>query len=84
MKYRERLVCDFCGEETDHAECWPPRSGYYCINQAIIQFKTGDKYDEFERVKTLNVNMCPKCFLEKLMPWLESQGIKVREETWSD
>ena len=84
MQYTNKVVCDFCGAETDDIECWHPQSGPYCINQVTIQLKTGDMYLETKRGTTLTVDMCPKCFLEKLTPWLESQGIKAREEIWDD
>jgi hypothetical protein len=82
MRYENRVVCDFCDAETDDPECWPPQSGQYCINQVTIQLKTGENYIETKHGKTLTIDMCPKCFLEKLIPWFESQGIEVREEIW--
>ncbi len=28
------------------------------------------------------VDICPRCFMEKLVPWLKSQGVKVEERKW--
>ena len=84
MRNSEKVICDFCGAETDNAECWAPESGAYCVNEVTIQLKTGEVYIETSRGKTLTVDLCPKCFLKKLIPWFESQGAKVREENWHD
>ena len=84
MRNGRRVTCDFCGAETDDPECWPPKSGYYGINKVIIQLKTGESYLETRHGKTFMVDMCPKCFREKLAPWVESQGAKVREKDWND
>lgn len=83
MRNAGKITCDLCGAETDDAECWPPGSGYYSVNKVIIEWKTGELYPETRRGKTFMVDMCPKCFREKLVPWVESQRAKVREKDWS-
>jgi hypothetical protein len=30
------------------------------------------------------VDLCPKCFTEKLLPWLKTQGVKPRTEKWEE
>lgn len=84
MKRARKIVCDFCGAETDNPGCWPPDAGCYCVNEVTIRLKTGEAYIETRRGKTLTVDMCPKCFREKLIPWFESQGTKAREEKWNE
>ncbi len=29
-----------------------------------------------------DVDLCPECFKERLLPWLDSQGAKARIEDW--
>ncbi|HYA43043.1 MAG TPA: hypothetical protein VEF34_17205 [Syntrophobacteraceae bacterium] len=84
MRYAKNVVCDFCGAETENVECWPPDSGRYCVNEVTIRLRTGEDYIESSRGKTFTVDMCPKCFVEKLVPWFESQGARVREENWHE
>lgn len=82
MRYGRKAVCDFCSAETNDEERWPPKSGDYSINQVTLQLKTGHAYLETRHGKTLTIDMCPMCFLEKLVPWIESQGAKIREKDW--
>jgi len=77
--------CDLYGRESKSAD-W--RNGIYEENQTVIKMQiiqqernscfpdgsgSGSEYD---------IDLCPTCFLEKLVPWLKSQGAKIEERKW--
>lgn len=52
------------------------------VDQVTIECRVGTMYPEGGPGETLDVDMCAKCFREKLVPWLELQGATVREREW--
>jgi hypothetical protein len=38
------------------------------------------KHTTYKEVATKVVDICPDCFIDKVKPWVESQGIEFREE----
>ena len=45
-----------------------------------IKSSEGTSYPEGGAKKESSVDVCPTCFKTKLVPWLISQGAKIREE----
>lgn len=76
-------TCDLCGVVAKHGR-W--ESSVYEVNETDIEVtvrqKDGDSYPEGGSGTKYIVDMCPKCFKEKLIPWLESQGCKAEREDW--
>lgn len=35
---------------------------------------------DYPKIKKIIIDMCPNCFKEKLIPWLEDQGAKIEEK----
>lgn len=78
----QRLVkhyCDICGRETRHLD-WA--TGSYDIKETEIRLREGSSYPEGGSGTSIEVDICPTCFREKLLPWLETQGVQVQETEW--
>jgi hypothetical protein len=63
-----KIDCDLCGEEIK-------RIGYN-VNDVEICYTVGTSYPESYSVEKTKVDMCEKCFIEKLIPWLKTQGVE--------
>jgi hypothetical protein len=72
----DKTVCDMCGAETinDHQ---PDR---YRIDKRTIRYEWGFRFPEGNDIKMIDIDLCAGCFEGRLIPWLESMGVKVREE----
>jgi len=71
-----KTVCDLCGVETNRAGNWPSETGDNW-NETTIEAEIGWNYGhEGASYKRTTVDICPKCFMEKLIPWVESLGGK--------
>jgi hypothetical protein len=82
IAFTAAVKCDLCGKEApspnSYMHPWAP--GTYDVEDVTIEYKTGSSYPEGTDTTTHTMDMCPDCFKDKLIPWLESQGVKMREE----
>lgn len=83
---RSRLksrTCDLCGLTAKTNE-WGASSYEVCETEVeiTIRQKEGSSYPEGGQGTEFEVDLCPKCFKEKLVPWLRSQGAKIEEREW--
>lgn len=73
--------CDLCGLEASTAE-WD--CGGWDISETHIEvsisLKEGETYPECGQETKYEVDLCPDCFKNKLIPWLKSQGATIEEE----
>jgi hypothetical protein len=81
------VVCDLCGTEQGGAYWsdfdgvnWAPEA--YGVERVAVQYGSGSHYPEGGFGKTVGVHMCPTCFTDRLVPWLESQGAEMSEKVW--
>lgn len=80
---RTRLVatcCDICGAKSKRDD-WTTE--IYDVAEVEIRLREGDNYPEGGSGTRIDVDMCPDCFREKLIPWLKSQGAKIEVKEWS-
>lgn len=68
------VTCDLCGAKIEKQ--------VYEVNEVEVRHKVGDSYPESGSVTETSVDMCGKCFEEKLVPWLRSQCADPRIEDW--
>lgn len=68
------VTCDLCGEKIDVRG--------YDVDEVEVHHKTGSNYPEGGSGYETSVDMCGKCFDEKLVPWLRSQGAEPRTDEW--
>jgi len=76
----DKLKCDLCGAESHDRDDWSAER--YAVAETTIQCKTGSSYPEGGSGTEYNIDLCPTCFEEKLIPWLQSQGATVKEKEW--
>lgn len=70
------VACDLCGVQIDESP------GNYGVDEVEIRHKTGKSYPEGGNGVETAVDMCGKCFDEKLVPWLKTQGAEARTAEW--
>lgn len=68
------VICDLCGAKIEESS--------YDVDEVEVRHKTGDNYPEGGSGEETSIDMCGKCFDEKLVPWLRSQGAAPRTEDW--
>ena len=73
-KILSKITCDMCGREIKREA--------YSAEEVKIKHRTGSSYPEGGVGETTYVDLCGKCFDEKLIPWLRSQGVKPYIEEW--
>lgn len=88
---REREVilertCDLCGIKAQERGGDEWYGKFFDINETeievIIRQRDGVLYPEGGSGTRMSVDMCPRCFKNKLIPWLESQGASIDEVDW--
>lgn len=90
-RVEDRLVkkrCDLCRRETDriglNESSWT-NSGFH-INATTILVKItqnkGTDYPEGGSGTKYDIDLCPDCFKDKLIPWLRSQGAVIEKLEW--
>lgn len=70
-------VCDLCGDETTNN--WAPGTSAL---ETKVSMKDGWNSPDGGQGTKISYDICPDCFKEKLIPWLESQGAKTNVEEW--
>ena len=69
-----RVTCDLCGNDI--------KSNRHDAEEVSIKHRTGNNCPEGGSGNETSVDMCGKCFDEKLIPWLMDQGAKPCIEEW--
>jgi len=69
---REWCTCDICGEEI--------KEDIYEVREGRIMLKLGSSYPEGGNAMIIRADVCEGCFMGKLVPWLESQGVVMQKE----
>jgi len=54
----------------------------YTVSDREVRIREGTSCPEGGQGTKVEYDICPKCFNEKLIPWLESQGAETRAEEW--
>src|SRR5689334_6230256 len=77
-KYKELVArtCDICGSD-GKTQDWGEFTCKYNETQISIKIRhmTGETYGNCGNEDRYEIDICPKCFQTKLIPWLESQGV---------
>lgn len=67
-------LCDICRK--------PFTEGYGGVLETEVRMKTGYAHQDGGSGEETEFDICPGCFKEKLIPFLESLGAKPRVEDW--
>ena len=76
--------CDLCGIESTGEE-WEAQSIYEIKETEIlvtVRQKEGSTYPDGGWGEKYEIDLCPDCFKDKLIPWLKSQGAQIQREEW--
>lgn len=77
-KRHVKTTCDLCGADTDHEDEHDENFDY-----VVIKRNSGYHYNGKGEGDIREINMCPNCFENKLVPWVVGQGSLIHEEEWS-
>jgi hypothetical protein len=82
VKYtKEQIFCDLCGIESAGYDWY---NAAWEINETTIYIKIeqreGENYPEGSYGTKLVIDLCPECFKNKLITWLNSQGANIEEQ----
>lgn len=77
--------CDLCGVSSKGGHDWDV--DYYEVDDTeiavTIRHKAGEDYPEGGSGDEIEIDLCPKCFRTRLVPWLQLQGAKIEYSEWS-
>lgn len=70
------MVCDICGYDNKHYSDWqndPNNEGLsYFDTEVEVSYKYGTNYPEGGSGYKYDLDICPKCFMEKIVPLLKT------------
>jgi hypothetical protein len=79
-----RRTCDLCGAESNRCADW--ESSSYTVAETemsvTVTHRSGLSYPEGGSGTEIEIDLCPKCFQDRLIPWLESQGATIEARDW--
>jgi hypothetical protein len=82
----DKVFCDLCGKDANRD--WQGRSSYEFDDVEVeieVKRKEGTNYPEGGNGTEVVIDVCPDCFVKKLVPWVESHGhakIEITEWDW--
>ena len=78
------ITCDICRMVREGTDQW--ESSYYEINETTIEItvhqKKGSNFPDGGSGDEVVIDICPECFKNKLIPWVESYGTKIERKNW--
>jgi hypothetical protein len=81
-----RRTCDLCGVASKRGEDWEPISSSHNVNETevsvTVKHRMGWSYPEGGSGTEVEVDLCPKCFKDRLIPWRPSQGAPIEVREW--
>lgn len=82
-KLLDHRICDICGQKSRGNE-WSSKK--YNINETDINItikqKEGSDCSDGGSGTEYDIDLCPKCFKDRLVPWLISEGAQIDEKEW--
>lgn len=64
------ITCDICGDTS--SDKWKENS--FDVTEVEVNMRTGEMYGNDGSGENVSIDICPKCFTGKLMPWVKSFG----------
>ena len=71
------VTCDLCGC-VSRGRDWAKH--LYEVAETAVTCKAGKAWPDEGGHVEYEIDICPKCFVDKLVPWLVSQGSKVERK----
>ncbi len=66
--------CDLCGALKHASQRWPDL-GPFGFDEVTLLHEVGIRCPEVESTRVLEVDICPACFREKVLPTLRKLGL---------
>ena len=73
-KVLDKVKCDLCGATATSESNWGGED--HGVSEVTIQMKEGYNYPDAGNYVETEVDICPSCFKNTLLPWLKSMGVK--------
>lgn len=74
------LTCDLCGKDGKYN--WGGSAWDVNETEISIRCRTGKDYPSGGWGEHYEVHICPDCFKNKLVPWLNQNGANIQSEEW--
>lgn len=81
-KHLSHFTCDICKTNSRGSDGWAENG--WDVKNVEISLDEGSNYPEYAFGETITYDICPKCFKEKLMPFLDSLGAKPEVKDYSN
>ena len=81
----DAMKCDICGKgarDPDGDNDWA--TGFHDTKEIDIKFKDGESYPGDYWGTTYSFDLCPECFMTKLIPWFKEQGATPQETPYNN
>jgi hypothetical protein len=77
-------ACDLCGTKADKGGEWITGSYEYDRTEVSVTIKNREGYEcaDGGDGTECEIDLCPACFRDKLVPWLKEQGANVDYVKW--
>lgn len=71
----DKVICDICKtvKPGEHARNWD-KDQPFKVNEVEMVYEEGQNYPTGGDITTIKYDICPYCFKDKVMPYLESLG----------
>jgi hypothetical protein len=78
----DHYTCDICGSKAKNKENWDSNEKYY-VNKVTIKHIVGNSFPEGGGGKEYHLDICPKCFTNRILPKLKLEfDIEPRKREW--
>lgn len=87
IKKLVKCSCDLCGKESAFFKSYSNKHDWTKQGEmaemkdtSLIECEVGHDGIVSKNTEKISVDICPDCFQNKLVPWLKSQGVKIKKE----
>ena len=71
--------CDLC-HRRNQGDGWA--KDVYDATETTVECRWGKSYPDGGHGERIDLDICPECFKERLIPWLKEQGVTVEPTEW--
>lgn len=73
--------CDLCGKLAPiPSEAW--QEDCFDVSETKVSMRTGRQYPDNGSGDTVEFDICPDCFSNRLVPWFKENGANPTEKEW--
>ena len=81
-KYTAEVMCDLCGAIAPSPSNYDPWEKMYDVARPRVSLKTGSMFPEGGSGELTFFDICPECFVSKVIPALRALGATPTVESW--